>query len=72
MASDTSPQSKHKIQHAKTMVQRMHAASSSQQLQSQWHLQQWWILIAGLLLFSSVLVFALHDQSARAKLRPNI
>ncbi|WP_171500035.1 M15 family metallopeptidase [Acinetobacter soli] len=62
------PQGKHKIQHAKTMVQRMHAASSSQQLQSQWHLQQWWILIAGLLLFSSVLVFAFTRPVSSSKI----
>ena len=52
------PQSKKKFIHARNFAQQMNHAASSEQIQSHWHLQQWWILIAGFCLLSSVLVFA--------------
>ncbi|OTG85221.1 M15 family metallopeptidase [Acinetobacter sp. ANC 4648] len=52
------PQSKKKLMNARNFAQQMNYATSSKQTQSHWHLQQWWILIAGFFLLSSVLIFA--------------
>lgn len=52
------PQSKKKLIHARNFAQQMNHAAASEQTQSHWHLQQWWILIAGVFLLSSILVFA--------------
>lgn len=52
------PSSKQKLIHARDFAQQMNHAASSQQTQTHWHLQQWWILIAGFFLLSSILVFA--------------
>ncbi len=52
------PSSKQKLIHAKNFAQKMNTAASVHQTQSYWHLQQWWILIAGIFLLSSILVFA--------------
>lgn len=62
------PQSKQKLQHAKYFAKKMHQASASDQLQSHWHLQQWWILIAGFFLFGSVLVFAFTRPISSTKI----
>lgn len=52
------PQSRKKLRQAKTLAQQFHHAAASEQLQSHWYVQQWWILIAGFFLFTSVLAFA--------------
>ncbi|AOA58849.1 M15 family metallopeptidase [Acinetobacter larvae] len=56
------PSSKKKLLSVRHFAQQMGDASSNQQLQTHWHLQQWWILIAGLLLLSSILMFAFTRQ----------
>lgn len=52
------PQGKQKLASAKNFAEQMNQAASANQTQTHWHLQQWWILIAGLFLLSSILVFA--------------
>lgn len=52
------PNSRKKIVHVMQFAENMHHAASPEKLQSHWHLQQWWILIAGFFLFSSILIFA--------------
>lgn len=39
-------------------LQRFNASASTEQTQQRWHLQQWWILIAGLTLFLSIILFS--------------
>lgn len=53
------PSGKKKIANALQFAENMHQAASPEKLQSHWHLQQWWILIAGFFLFASILIFAL-------------
>ncbi|TCM66563.1 peptidoglycan L-alanyl-D-glutamate endopeptidase CwlK [Acinetobacter calcoaceticus] len=53
------PSSKQKLHKMRSFAQQMNLAASSSQTQQHWHLQQWWILIAGGSLFSAILVFAL-------------
>ncbi|MFZ0024211.1 M15 family metallopeptidase [Acinetobacter sp.] len=55
---DLIPQSKQQFSQAKQFVQKFHGAASPEYIQSEWHLQQWWILIAGFSLFCSILMFA--------------
>jgi len=52
------PQGKRKLASAKHFAEQMNQAASANQTQTHWHLQQWWILIAGFFLLSSILVFA--------------
>lgn len=52
------PNSKKKLSRAKNFAQQMNHAASTNQTQTLWHLQQWWILIAGFFLLSSILIFA--------------
>ncbi|MCU4413327.1 M15 family metallopeptidase [Acinetobacter sp. WU_MDCI_Axc73] len=52
------PQSKQKLNQVKSFAEHIHHASAPERLQSHWHVQQWWILIAGFFLFASVMVFA--------------
>jgi len=56
--SNVSLASKNKLFNAKKLAHQLNAATSPDQIQSYWHLQQWWILIAGLFLFSSILLYA--------------
>ena len=51
-------QFKHQLFSAKQFAQQINEAASPEQIQSHWHLQQWWILIAGFFLFSSILLYA--------------
>lgn len=53
------PQSKKKLVSARNFAEQMNQAASAKQTQTHWHLQQWWILIAGFFLLSSILVFAI-------------
>ncbi len=39
-------------------TQRFNQAASNQHTQQHWHLQQWWMLLAGLCVFMSILIFA--------------
>lgn len=52
------PSGRRKITHVMQFAENMHQAASPEKLQSHWHLQQWWILIAGFFLFASILIFA--------------
>lgn len=52
------PHGKKKFASAKQFAEQMNQAASANQTQTHWHLQQWWILIAGFFLLSSVLVFS--------------
>ena len=52
------PSGKKKLIHARNFAQQMNQAASAQQTQTHWHLQQWWILVAGIFLLSSIMVFA--------------
>lgn len=52
------PKSKKKLISARDFAQQMNHAASAEQTQSHWHLQQWWILIAGFFLLSSIMLFA--------------
>lgn len=52
------PSGRKKIASALQFAENVHHAASPEKLQSHWHLQQWWILIAGFFLFSSILIFA--------------
>ena len=52
------PESKKRLYSAKHFAQQLNNAAAPEQVQSHWHLQQWWILISGFLLFSSILIFA--------------
>lgn len=52
------PQGKKKLISAKNFAQQMNHATAIEQTQSHWHLQQWWILVAGFLLLSSIMLFA--------------
>jgi peptidoglycan LD-endopeptidase CwlK len=49
---------KDKLHQAKQFAHEINSSASVNQTQSHWHLQQWWILIAGFVLFSSILIFA--------------
>ena len=52
------PQGKRRIASAKHFAEQMNQAASANQTQTHWHLQQWWILITGFFVLSSILVFA--------------
>ncbi|WP_151982556.1 M15 family metallopeptidase [Acinetobacter guerrae] len=56
------PQSKQKFNKVKSVAKQIHHASAPEQLQLYWHVQQWWILIAGFFLFASIMVFAFTRQ----------
>jgi peptidoglycan L-alanyl-D-glutamate endopeptidase CwlK len=45
------PSGKKKIVNAMQFAENMHQAASPEKLQSHWHLQQWWILIAGFFIY---------------------
>ena len=45
------PQGKRKLASAKHFAEQMNQAASANQTQTHWHLQQWWILIAGFFSF---------------------
>lgn len=52
------PSGKKRIVHAMRFAENMHQAASPEKLQTHWHLQQWWILIASFFLFASILMVA--------------
>jgi len=52
------PQSKKKLNSVRQFAQQLNNAAAPEQIQSYWHLQQWWILVAGFFLFASILIFA--------------
>lgn len=52
------PHSKIRLHAVRQFAQQLGAAASPDQIQPLWHLQQWWVLIAGSLLFCSILLFA--------------
>ena len=52
------PHGKQKLLSARHFAKELNYAASAEQTQSHWHLQQWWILIAGFFLLSSIMLFA--------------
>ena len=52
------PYCRNKLFLFKQFAYQLNLAASPNQIQSHWHVQQWWVLIAGLLLFSSLLLYA--------------
>ena len=65
---DLISQSKQQFSQAKQFVQKFHQAASPEHLQSEWYLQQWWILIAGFFLFSSIILFAFTRPISATKI----
>ncbi len=61
------PQSKQQFSQAKHFVQKFYQAASPEHIQSEWYLQQWWILIAGFSLFGSILIFAFTQPLTASK-----
>lgn len=53
------PQTKKQFITIKQFIHQFKLAGSPDYLQSHWYLQQWWILIAGSILFISILMFSL-------------
>ncbi|MFH3639049.1 M15 family peptidase, partial [Acinetobacter baumannii] len=52
------PQGRRQLNQVRQFAQTMNQAAAPEKLQSHWHLQQWWIVIAGFFLFASILIFA--------------
>lgn len=52
------PAGKKNWQSLRQHSQRFNQAASKQHTQQHWHLQQWWMLLAGLCVFMSILIFA--------------
>lgn len=65
------PQGKKKLESAKIFAQEMNYAASANQTQTHWHLQQWWILVAGFLLLSSIMLFAFTKPVDPTKVEAN-
>lgn len=65
------PQGK-ELASAKHFAEQMNQATSANQTQTHWHLQQWWILIAGFFYFPAFLFLHLHDQLIRQRLKQAI
>ena len=53
------PNSRKKLSKISQFAENLHHAATPTNIQSHWYLQQWWILIAGCLLFASILIFAM-------------
>lgn len=62
------PQGKKQFLSARSFAQQINHAAEPDQLQSQWHIQQWWILVAGLFLFASILMFAFTSPVTPTKI----
>lgn len=65
------PQGKKKLVSARNFAQQMNHAAAAEQTQSHWHLQQWWILFAGILLLSSIMLFAFTNPVDPTKMEAN-
>lgn len=65
------PQGKKKLRSARHFALQMNHAAASEQTQSHWHLQQWWILIAGFFLLSSIMLFAFTRPIDPTKIEAN-
>jgi len=52
------PQSKKQLNSVRQFAHQLNSAAAPEQIQLHWHLQQWWILVAGFFLFTSILIFA--------------
>lgn len=62
------PTSKNRLLQAQQFADRFRDAAAPKDIQNQWHLQQWWILIAGLLLCGSIVIFALTRSVSPTKI----
>lgn len=65
------PQGKKKLLNARKFAHEMNHAASADQIQTHWHLQQWWILIAGFFLLSSIMLFAFTKPVDPTKIEAN-
>lgn len=62
------PQGRKKLKNAQELARTFSQASAPEKMQSHWHLQQWWILIAGFFIFVSVLIFAITRPISSTKI----
>ncbi|CAB1221460.1 M15 family metallopeptidase [Acinetobacter bouvetii] len=62
------PHSQKQLKSVRQFAQQLNTAAAPEQIQSHWHLQQWWILIAGFFLFSSILLFAFTRPISPSKI----
>ena len=53
------PSGKQKLIRVRDFAHELNHAASTNQTQTHWHLQQWWILFAGFFLLGSVLIFVI-------------
>ena len=65
------PQSKKQLNSVKQFAQQLNSAAAPEQIQSHWHLQQWWILVAGFFLFASILIFTFTRPINPTKIEAN-
>ncbi|NNG77641.1 M15 family metallopeptidase [Acinetobacter sp. ANC 4277] len=65
------PQSKKQLNSVRQFAQQLNNAAAPEQIQSYWHLQQWWILVAGFFLFASILIFAFTRPINPTKIETN-
>ncbi len=52
------PKTKRSLSKVRDFAHQMNQATGAEQTQQHWHLQQWWILIAGICLFSTIVLFS--------------
>lgn len=65
------PISKITFLNVRKFADEMNIATSPEKIQSHWHLQQWWILIVGAVLFSSLLILAFTQPLTASKMEAN-
>ena len=65
------PQSKKQLNSVRQFAQQLNNAAAPEQIQSHWHLQQWWILVAGFFLFASILIFTFTRPINPTKIEAN-
>lgn len=53
------PKTQHKLSKVRDFAHQMNQAADAEQTQQHWHLQQWWILISGICIFSTIVLFSM-------------